>query len=82
MILYVIQNESCGCDGSKSNYEVINNSPILSGSQEAAFSTISTNDNYSFLDGLNDSVSNNSSILGNNNNNFSNNDDTKQNQFR
>ena len=70
-------NESCGCDGTKSNYDVINNSPILSGSQEAAFSPMS--DNYSFLDGLNDSMSNNSSILGNNNNNFSNNDDTKQN---
>ena len=70
-------NESCGCDGSNSNYDVINNSPILSGSQEAAFSPMS--DNYSFLDGLNNSPSNNSSILGNNNNNFANNDETKQN---
>ena len=70
-------NESCGCDGGRSNNDVINNSPILSGSQEAAFSPMS--DNFSFLDGINDPTSNNSSILGNNNNNFANNDDTKQN---
>ena len=68
-------NESCGCDGGgNSNYDVINNSPILSGSQEVAFSPMS--DNFSFLDGIS---SNNESILGNNNNNFANNDETKQN---
>jgi hypothetical protein len=70
-------NESCGCDGG-SNSEVINNSPILSGSQEVAFSPMS--DNFSFLDGINDNNFN-QSILTNENtsNNFSKNDDTKQN---
>jgi hypothetical protein len=70
-------NESCGCDsGSSSNYDVINNSPILSGSQETTFSPM--NDNFSFLDSLNDQP-NSTSILGKNENNFSNNDETKQN---
>ena len=73
-------NESCGCSGG-SNSDIINNSPILSGSQEAAFSPMA--DSYSFLDSINDnntSGNNNiNTILGNNQNNFSNNDDTKQN---
>ena len=74
-------NESCGCSGG-SNSDVINNSPILSGSQEAAFSPMT--DSYSFLDGINDvnnlsGNNNTNNILGNNQNNFSNNDDSKQN---
>ena len=73
-------NESCGCSGG-SNYDVINNSPILSGSQEAAFSPMA--DSFAFLDGLNEqntgNVNSNNILASNNNNNFSNNDENKQN---
>ena len=42
-------NESCGCSGGGNEYSsIINQSPILSGSQEAAFSPMS--DSFSFLD--------------------------------
>ena len=76
-------NESCGCSGGGSEYSsIINQSPILSGSQEAAFSPMS--DSFSFLDS-NDTFS--SSLLNtdtNNNlnetqNNFSQNDEDKKN---
>lgn len=63
-------NESCGCDGGNNYNSQVNNSPILSGSQEAAFSP--QNGNFSFLDGSDN-------ILGNSKNNFSNNDDSKEN---
>jgi len=63
-------NESCGCDGGNNYNSQINNSPILSGSQEAAFSPQSGS--FSFLDGADN-------ILSGGQNNFSNNDETKEN---
>lgn len=76
-------NESCGCSGGGSEYSsIINQSPILSGSQEAAFSPMT--DSFSFLDSndtfssslLNSNVTNNSNEMQNN---FSQNDDDKKN---
>ena len=70
-------NESCGCDGGNEYSSVISNSPILSGSQEIAFSP--NTDNFSFLDGLNETSNSGNSILSSHdNNNFSNNDEAKQ----
>ena len=75
-------NESCGCSGGSEYSSIINQSPILSGSQEAAFSPMS--DSFSFLDS-NDTFSNsllNSDPVQNSNqteDNFSQNDDDKKN---
>ena len=73
-------NESCGCDGKGNSYDsIINASPLLSGSQESAFSP--QTDNFSFLDTLNvnDNSSNNKILNENSTNNFSQNDDSKDN---
>ena len=72
-------NDSCGCDGKGNSYQsVIDASPLLSGSQEIAFSP--QTDNFSFLDSLNvNETSSNKKILNNaSTNNFSQNDDSKQ----
>ena len=72
-------NESCGCDGKGNSYQsIINASPLLSGSQEAAFSP--QTDNFSFLDTLNvnDSSSNNKILNNSSANNFSQNDESKE----
>lgn len=63
-------NESCGCEGGNNYNSQVNNSPILSGSQESAFSP--QNGNFSFLDNGDD-------ILGASKNNFSTDDNNKQN---
>ena len=60
-------NESCGC--SDDHQSMINTSPLLSGSQELAFSPQSSN--FSMLDGFSNSQ--------NATNNFTQNDDNKQN---
>lgn len=60
-------NESCGC--SDDHHTMINTSPLLSGSQELAFSPQSSN--FSILDSFSDSQ--------NPTNNFTQNDDNKQN---
>ena len=72
-------NEPCGCSLGDNEYQsVINQSPILSGEQEAAFSP--GNNSFSFLE-LNDNMSNNHDGLLNNydsvKNSFSENNESK-----
>lgn len=74
-------NEPCGCSLGDNEYQsVINQSPILSGEQEAAFSP--GNNSFSFLES-NDSMSNNHDGLLNNydsvKNSFSENNESKKN---
>ena len=71
-------NEPCGCSGDTDYQSVINTSPILSGSQEAAFSP--DNNSFSFLEQNDNNIDN--SLLTNYNkvkNNFSENNDSKKN---
>jgi hypothetical protein len=59
-------NEPCGCSGGDSEYQsVINQSPILSGSQEATFSP--QNNDFSFLETSDSLFSDNNAVIGSNN---------------
>jgi|TARA_B110001469_G_C9644043_1_gene324768 hypothetical protein len=59
-------NEPCGCAGGDSEYQsVINQSPILSGSQETVFSP--QNSDFAFLETSDSLFSDNNAVLGSNN---------------
>jgi hypothetical protein len=58
-------NEPCGCSGGDSEYQsVINQSPILSGSQEAAFAP--QNNDFAFLETTDSLFSDNNAVIGGN----------------
>ena len=55
-------SEPCGCTGGDSEYQsVINQSPILSGSQEAAFAP--QNNDFSFLETSDSLFSDNNAVI-------------------
>ena len=65
-------NEPCGCAGGNSEYQsVISQSPILSGSQESAFSP--QNNDFSLLETSDSLFSDNNAVIGSNNSNNANN---------
>ena len=78
-------NEPCGCAGGDSEYQtVINQSPILSGSQEAAFAP--QNNDFSFLETSDSLFSDNNAVIGSNNgvndyNNSGNNSNNANNNY-